>query len=678
MTRKTASKKAATQTAAQKAQEKKRKSSSAKPAGKIAPPKTGKSGVAEDSPATKPAPKRPRAQAKHDADRAASSAGKTAVESRAEQLAGATGIDQDSPFPIDSLALLGVKGDKFATSFMKLLEGFAGSPDVMASTVKDHAQEQNRLVAEFVDAMREKNAAKSGGKAKSGKNEKEEASACAQATETEDPRFRSPLWQSHPFYRYLIGSYQASSRIVRQTADKVELDKDDRRAVDFMLKQMIGAMSPSNFALTNPEVLEATLDSGGENLRLGMANYLDDQEKGMVASTDPDAFAIGRDLALTPGKVVFENHIFQLIEYAPATEQVAEIPLLVVPPCINKYYILDLQPANSFIAHLLSRGIRVFLISWVNAGERHSRLRWDDYVATGVIAALETVCEITGSQQAHTLGYCIGGTLLACALSVLASSGGRKAASMSKLCSFLDFDDTGDIGLFVHEDMVRKHEENFAAGGLYPGRDLARMFAYLRPNDLVWPYVVNNYLLGKKPKPFDILHWNADSTNLPGRLYAWYLRHAYLDNDLCRGEVEVCGCKVKFDRLGLPGVAVACERDHIVPWRAAYSSALLLGRQTEFILASSGHVAGIVNPPARKKGHFFANTPTNGLPDNADQWLADAAKTEGGWWDRYADWLLARAGPKVAAPKAAGSLRHRPIEDAPGSYVSDPLPQTAQ
>ena len=331
-----------------------------------------------------------------------------------------------------------------------------------------------------------------------------------------------------------------------------------------------------------------------------------------------------------------------------------------------------MQPHNSLIRHLVNSGLRVFLVSWVNPGCEHGHLDWDDYVEDGVIAAAEAVSKAVPGRRIHALGYCISGTLLACAASVLRARKRKLLASMSMLTAFLDFCDTGKIGLFVDEAAVARVESDYAQGGIHPGIDLARTFAFVRPDDLVWPYVVNNYLLGRKPRPFDILYWNSDMTNLPGPMYAWYLRHAYLDNDLKDGKVPVCGHPVDFAGIGLPGVAVACEGDHIVPWGAAWQSAQLLGRQVEFVLASSGHVAGVINPPERGKGHHFISAAKRGRAANPEQWLTAAAKKPGSWWDTFAQWLLEHSSKMVATGRSAG--RQRTIAPAPGTYVRAPLP----
>lgn len=544
--------------------------------------------------------------------------------------------------------------NRFAVAWKKYMRALSADPELLSRLVNEHTARQGELLADMAK-----------GKGKAGDR----------PAERPDPRFAHEAWDNNPFYRLLRENYQLNSKLLRDAAASVEMESEDRQAIDFMLGQVISALAPSNFPTTNPEVIDATIESKGENLRRGMKNYMNDVQAGAITQSAPDAFIVGSNVAATPGKVIAQNHLMQLIEYAPATPKVNARPLLIVPPCINKYYILDLSPDNSLVRHLVASGQRVFLISWVNADAQHATLGWDDYVAGGVLEALAIVHEVCGGkQEVHTLGYCIGGTLLACALSVMRSNGDDYAASFSLLASFLDFCDTGTVGLFVDEKFVAEQEEKFAPGGLFDGNNLRSTFAYMRPDELVWPYVVRNYMLGETPPPFDILHWNADATNLPGRMYAWYLRHTYLDNDLKDGQVKVCGSKVKYGSIGLPGMAIAAKRDHIVPWQAAYASAQELGKDIDFVLASAGHVAGIVNPPARNKGSHWVVSKAGSLPADATQWLAKAKQHDGSWWEHYVAWLDKRSGGKVAAPKKFGSYRHLPLDDAPGSYVTTPLP----
>ncbi len=544
--------------------------------------------------------------------------------------------------------------NRFADAWNKFVGALASNPEAMTELFRTHTVRQSEMLMEI---------AKSGNGAEP-----------ADKPANKDRRFAHEKWTTNPFYRYLRENYELNSKLLREASAQVELDETEQKAVDFIIEQLISAMAPTNYASTNPEVIDATLESGGKNLQRGFENYLHDLQKGAISHTPPGAFTIGETVATTAGKVVFQNHLMQLIEYAPTTAKVNAKPLLVVPPCINKYYILDLSEHNSLIKYLVDSGNRVFLISWVNAAAEHAQLEWDDYVASGVIEAIDIVGQISKQAKVHTLGYCIGGTLLACALSVMKSNKQNAAASMSLLTSFLDFCDTGTVGLFVERSFVDGQDEKFRDGGLFSGLDLQRTFAYLRPDDLVWPYVVRNYMLGETPAPFDILHWNGDATNLPGKMYAWYLRRTYLENDLKNGKIEVCGSKVRFDNLALPGMVIATQRDHIVPWQAAYASALLLGDKIDFVLASSGHVAGIVSPPTKKKGHYQCAKKSGVLPKNPQQWVKGARHVDGSWWDRYVKWLNKSSSGKVAAAKQAGNYKFRPLQDAPGTYVSSALP----
>ena len=549
--------------------------------------------------------------------------------------------------------------NRFVSVWQKFMQELSSNPQILADLTKQHAENQVRLLTSMAN----------------GKDEGEDDGKEGKQARP-DQRFSHPAWEENPFYKYLKDSYSLNSEIFLEAARSVGFEGDDKKALDFLVKQLVSATSPSNFPATNPEVAETTIETKGENLRKGMENYMHDMQSGKMTLTDPEAFTIGENIATTKGKVIAQNHLTQLIEYTPTTKQVHAKPLLIIPPCINKFYILDLSEKNSFIRHLLDSGIRVFLVSWVNAGEQQSKATWDDYVASGVIDAIGTVCEVSGQDSINTLGYCIGGTLLSCAVSVMHANDDARVSSMSMLTSYVDFCDTGDIGLFVDEAFVQEQEQRYEEGGIFPGSSLHQTFAYLRPDDLVWPYVVRNYMLGETPQAFDILHWNSDSTNLPGRMYAWYLRHTYLQNDIKDGEVVVCGAKVDPAAPKLPGVFVATERDHIVPWKAAYASALLLGAKVSFILASSGHVAGVVNPPSRGKGKYTVMAKKGKMPVDPEKWMARATAKEGSWWPEFSDWVTRSSGDKIPAPRKAGDYRHLPIEDAPGSFVTAPLPPT--
>ena len=487
-----------------------------------------------------------------------------------------------------------------------------------------------------------------------------------------DRRFAASAWSAQPGAAFMAQLYLLNARTLMQMADSVQGDAKARARLRFAVQQWIDAASPSNYLATNPEALQRALDTQGQSLAKGLQQLWADVQKGHVSQTDESVFEVGRNMATTEGAVVYENPFFQLIEYKPLTRQVHERPMLFVPPCINKYYILDLQPENSVIRYTVEQGHRVFVISWRNPDASMQDKTWDDYIEHGPIRAIEVVREITGARTINTLGFCVGGTILATALAVLAARGERPAHSLTLLTTLLDFQDTGILDIFVDEPSVRMREmtigEDAPNGpGLLQGKELATTFSFLRPNDLVWNYVVGNYLKGETPPPFDLLYWNGDSTNLPGPMYCWYLRHMYLQNELkVPGRLTVCGQPVSLAAIDIPTYVYASREDHIVPWTAAYRSVPLLAGKRRFVLGASGHIAGVVNPPAARKRSHWTN---DVLPGEAEQWLAGATEQAGSWWPDWAAWLGAQAGRKVAAPKAYGKGRYKAIEPAPGSYV---------
>lgn len=487
-----------------------------------------------------------------------------------------------------------------------------------------------------------------------------------------DRRFQAEQWRNNPFFSFLMQNYLVNGDVFRRIVEQIDLPEKDKKILRFTVGQYIDAMSPANFPATNPEVMEQAVKTGGKSVADGMRNMMEDMKDGMVKNTDMSAFSIGEDVASAPGKVVLQTPVMQLIEYAPQTAKVYARPLLIIPPCINKFYILDLTEEKSFVRNAVAAGHRVFLVSWVNAGADIARLRWDDYLREGVMGALAAVSAISKQNKINTLGFCIGGTMLAAALAVLAENDEHPAQSVTLLATMLDFSDGGEIGLFIDEDSVAAREAQYANGGLMDGRELARGFAALRPNDLIWPYVIDNYYQGKKPPAFDLLFWNADSTNLPGPMFAEYLRKTYLENQLTRGTAIMCDTPVNLSAVRAPLYAVSCEKDHIVPWKAAYASAAAMNKKARFVLAASGHIAGIVNPPEKNKGWRLAGE--IGGTKNADKWRESATRTDGSWWEDWLIWLAKSGGKQVAAPKRAGGVRYPPVEDAPGSYVKAPRP----
>ena len=487
-----------------------------------------------------------------------------------------------------------------------------------------------------------------------------------------DRRFANSAWASNPAAAFMAQMYLLNARTLMQMADSVQGDAKTRGRIRFAVQQCVAAASPSNFLALNPEALAKALETKGESITAGMQNLLQDLGKGHVSQTDESVFEVGRNVATTEGSVVFENELFQLIEYKPLTAKVHERPMLFVPPCINKYYILDLQPANSVIRYTVEQGHRTFVVSWRNPDSSLADKTWDDYIQHGPIAAIATVRAITGAETINTLGFCVGGTILSTALAVLAARGEQPAHSLTLLTTLLDFKDTGILDIFVDESSVQLREMTIGAQapsgpGLLKGQDLATTFSFLRPDDLVWNYVVGNYLKGESPPPFDLLYWNGDSTNLPGPMYCWYLRHTYLQNELKKpGALTVCGEKVDLGKITAPVFIYASREDHIVPWTAAYSSVPLFKGKRRFVLGASGHIAGVINPPAKgKRSHWTSDK----LPASADDWFATATEHPGSWWPEWSAWLKPLAGKQVPAPKTPGNRLFKPIEAAPGRYV---------
>ncbi len=487
-----------------------------------------------------------------------------------------------------------------------------------------------------------------------------------------DRRFAASEWLANPASAMTAELYLLNARTLMQMAESVEGDAKTKARIRFAVQQWIDASSPSNFLALNPEALKKALDTKGKSIATGMQHLLADLKKGSVSQTDESLFEVGRNVASTAGDVVFENELFQLIEYKPLTAKVHERPFLFVPPCINKFYILDLQPENSVIRYTVEQGHRTFVISWRNPDQSMVNLTWDDYIEQGPIAALKAVQQISGQDTVNTLGFCVGGTILATALAVLAARGEKPAHSLTLLTTLLDFRETGILDIFIDESVVKMREVTIGPDaptgpGLLKGKELASTFSFLRPNDLVWNYVVGNYLKGETPPPFDLLYWNGDSTNLPGPMYTWYLRHMYLQNELKDpGALTVCGQKVDLGSIEAPVFVYGSREDHIVPWDAAYRSVPLFKGKRKFVLGASGHIAGVINPPAKGKRSHWVNDKT---PDDAQAWFDGATEQPGSWWPVWTDWLKPLGGKLVAAPKTPGGGGHKAIEPAPGRYV---------
>ncbi|HKB74693.1 MAG TPA: class I poly(R)-hydroxyalkanoic acid synthase [Burkholderiales bacterium] len=482
-----------------------------------------------------------------------------------------------------------------------------------------------------------------------------------------DRRFSSAEWRRIPWFDYLRQSYLINSRFLSDCVEALEAEPSAKERLHFIARQFSDAMSPANFAATNPEALKLALETKGESLTQGIRQLIEDVHKGRISTTDESVFEVGKNLAVTEGAVVFENELIQLIQYKPLTSTVFKRPLVMFPPCINKFYILDLQPENSLVRYAVEQGHPVFMVSWRNITEELGHLTWDDYLEKGVLKALEVASAICAAEKVNALGFCVGGTMLGTALAVMAAKGENRVESATFLASMLDFSDTGDIGLFIDESSVAVREAAIGKGGIMPGRDLALVFSALRANDLVWSYVINNYLKGKSPGAFDLLYWNADSTSLPGPMYCWYVRNTYLKNQLrVPGKLQVLGVPVDLGKIVVPAYVLATREDHIVPWRTGYRTTQLLGGDMRFVLGASGHIAGIVNPPSKNKRSYWWG---GKLPGDADAWLAEATEKPGSWWPDWGAWLESLGGGRVKARTRLGNAKFKPIEPAPGRYV---------
>jgi polyhydroxyalkanoate synthase subunit PhaC len=483
-----------------------------------------------------------------------------------------------------------------------------------------------------------------------------------------DKRFSSEAWGANPVSAFTAATYLLNGRTLLGLVEAADTDAKTKARLRFAVEQWMAASAPSNFLVLNAEAQKKAIETRGESIARGMQNLLADIQQGHVSMTDESQFEVGRNVATTEGAVVFENGLIQLIEYKPSTAKVYERPFLVVPPCINKFYILDLQPENSLVKHLVDQGHRTFVVSWRNPDAALEDKTWDDYVGEGALEAIRVAQEISGSKQINALGFCVGGTILGTALAVLAARKEKPVASATLLTTLLDFTETGVLDLFIDENFVKLREMQMGQKGLLKGQELASTFSFLRPNDLVWNYVVGNYLKGETPPPFDLLYWNSDSTNLPGPMYAWYLRNTYFENNLVKpGKVTVCGEKIDLRKVDLPVYIYGSREDHIVPIEGAYASVRHLPGKKRFVMGASGHIAGVINPPAKKKRSFWTNEQ---LPKTHAEWLQGATEHPGSWWPDWMSWLKPHAGKQVPAPKRYGKgAAYSPIEPAPGRYV---------
>ena len=487
-----------------------------------------------------------------------------------------------------------------------------------------------------------------------------------------DRRFKDEAWRENEVFDFIRQSYLLSARFFTNVVQTTEgLDQKTAQKVDFYTRQFVDAMSPTNFLLTNPEVLRRTAETGGENLLKGLSNLLSDLERGKgqlrIRMTDETKFKVGENIAVTPGKVVFRNALMELIQYAPTTETVLKRPLLIIPPWINKFYILDLRPKNSFIRWAVEQGHTVFVVSWVNPDEKLAEKGFDDYMREGPYAALDAIEKATGEKAINAIGYCLGGTLLACTLSHMASRKDTRIKAATFFTTMVDFTEAGELGVFIDEEQLHSLEEKMQKRGFLEGSEMATTFNMLRANDLIWSFVVNNYLMGQEPFPFDLLYWNDDSTRMPARMHSFYLRRMYQQNDLVKpGGVELDGVALDLRKIKVPAYILSTREDHIAPWKSTYRATQIYAGKTRFVLAASGHIAGVVNPPESGKYSHWVH---DELPAEPDAWFKGATELAGSWWPDWQRWVLGQDRAMVPAREpGAGGLKA--LADAPGTYVT--------
>jgi polyhydroxyalkanoate synthase len=487
-----------------------------------------------------------------------------------------------------------------------------------------------------------------------------------------DKRFADPAWRQNEIFDFIKQSYLLSARYINDVVTHVDgLEPKTAQKVDFYARQFVNALSPSNFVLTNPEVLRKTKESGGENLVRGLSNLLSDLEEGRgnlrIKMTDTEAFQVGGNIAISEGKVIYQNALMQLIQYAPATETVNARPVVIFPPWINKFYILDLRPKNSLVRYLVAQGHTVFMVSWVNPDERLADKNFDDYMVEGVFAALTAIEKATKMTEVNAIGYCLGGTLLAATLGYMKAKGDTRIKTATFLVTLTDFTDSGELGVFIDEEQLSNLEEKMARRGFLEGGDMATTFNMLRANDLIWSFVVNNYLLGKEPFPFDLLYWNSDATRMPPAMHSFYLRNMYQKNLLAvPGGIEMKGVPIDLGAIDIPVYFLSCREDHIAPWTSTYKGAKNFGGPMRFVLAASGHIAGVVNPPDGGKYNHFVN---RDMPAEAAEWFENATEVGGSWWPDWNAWVTSFDKTQVPA-RVPGKGRLKAIEAAPGSYVA--------
>ncbi|GGD90858.1 class I poly(R)-hydroxyalkanoic acid synthase [Aureimonas endophytica] len=552
--------------------------------------------------------------------------------------------------------------DNGPVSIPELFATMSKVADFWLSDPRRAAEAQSNLMASYLGVWNDTVKRLSG----------EEAPAATPPAAVADKRFAHEEWTANPFYDALKRFYLTTSDWADELVQEAEgIDEHTRSKAAFYMRQISHALSPSNFVLTNPELMRDTVKSNGENLVRGMRMFAEDMAAGRgslrLRQADYSTFEVGRDMALTPGKVVAQSEVCQVIQYEPATPTVLKRPLMIVPPWINKFYILDLSPQKSFIKWAVEQGHTVFVLSWVNPDEQHAAKDWRDYIHDGIVFGLDTVEKATGEREVNTIGYCVGGTLLGAALAYLKTIGDGRIRSATFLTTQIDFTHAGDLKVFVDEDQLATLDNAMRTKGYLDGSRMAAAFNMLRAGDLIWPYFVNNYLKGKEPMPFDLLYWNADSTRMPRANHMFYLRNCYLENRLSRGEMEIGGQRVDLSGIDIPIYNLATREDHIAPALSVYTGSRFLGPNVTFVVTGSGHIAGVVNPPDRNKYQYWTGPrPSDDMP--YEEWLLRAEETKGSWWPHWQAWVEPQSGRRVKARKPGGR-RLTPIEDAPGSYV---------
>ena len=482
-----------------------------------------------------------------------------------------------------------------------------------------------------------------------------------------DRRFDSDEWSNLPIFDFIKQSYLLTADVLNKSTDAIPVEGKEKDKLKFYTQYFIDAMSPSNFVTLNPEVLKEAMDTKGQSLVDGLQNLMADLEKGRITMTDESAFVLGENIGVSEGSVVFRNHLFELIQYKPTTETVHQRPLLIVPPCINKFYILDLQPQNSYVKWCVDQGNTVFLISWANTTPEYSQIGWDDYVQDGIFEATRVVKDITGEKKMNAVAWCIGGTILGSALGVMQKKRDASIGSATFLTTLLDFSDAGDLGVFLDQEDVDMRAAQVSKDGVMSGKSLALGFNMLRSNDLIWSYVVNNYLKGKTPPPFDLLYWNSDPTNLPAAMYNTYIREMYVNNNLAKsGRFTCCGKSIELEKIKTPSYFLSAIEDHIAPWKTTFLGTELMGGPVEFVLGGSGHIAGVINPPAKNKRNFWSD---GELGQGADHWLETATDHPGSWWSHWHEWLDQQDSKQVPAREIGSHSEYQAIVPAPGDYV---------